>query len=568
MTSAARPAILAALRGYDAARFRTDLLAGITVGFVALPLALAFGIASGVTPQAGIVTAIVGGFLVSLLGGSRTQIAGPTGAFVVIVSGIVALHGMTGLLMVTLMAGVILIALGLSGLGAAIAFIPRPIVVGFTNGIAILIVSTQVKDFFGLHFAEHATDFITRMRGIGAHAAAFDPATTLLAAGSLLIAFFVPRVFPRVPGPVVALVVATVAARLLHLHVDTIGTRFGALASIFPRIAAPHVDASLILPLLPSAFTVALLAAVESLLSAVVADSLTGERHDSNVELVATGIANVTVPFFGGIPVTGAIARTATNIRAGARTPVSGIVHSATLLVIILVAAPLASAVPLAALAAILVVVAYNMGEWREIGRIVRLDNAARSVWLVTFVLTVVTDLTVAVGTGMSLAALLYIYRVSQTTTVSRITPEDLEDGKAHVLADKPVPAYVSIVRIHGPFLFGATDALVKRTAELASFAPIVILRLRNMTAIDETGLHALETFHDRVVRSGRSLLLCGAREQPNDLMSRGSFVRTIGAANVLPNVDAALERARELHAAPAAGEVSGGAEAGTRRAG
>ncbi len=411
-----------------------------------------------------------------------------------------------------------------------------------------MIVSTQLKDFFGLHVSEHATDFMSRMHAVAVHANTADPATLLLASGSLVLAFVVPRIFPRVPGPVVALVVATVAAQLLHLHVATIGTRFGALATTLAPLAMPHLDPKLIIPLLPSAFTVALLAAVESLLSAVVADSLTGERHDSNVELVATGIANVAVPFFGGIPVTGAIARTATNIRAGARTPVAGIVHSATLLGIALVAAPLAAAVPLAALAAILVVVAYNMGEWREIGAIVRLDNAARSVWLVTFVLTVVTDLTVAVGTGMSLAALLYIYRVSQTTTVSRVTPEDLADGRAHVLTDKPVPSYVSIVRIHGPFLFGTTDALVDKTTDLSTYAPIVVLRLRNMTAIDETGLHALEAFHDRVTSSGRTLLLCGAREQPRDFMLRSPFLRKIGAANVLPNIGAALAQARDIH--------------------
>lgn len=542
------PAIIAALRGYDAARFRGDLVAGLTVGFVALPLALAFGIASGVSPQAGIITAIVGALLVSLLGGSRTQIAGPTGAFVVIVSGIVAKHGTTGLMMVTMMAGAILLVLGATGLGSAIKFIPRPIVIGFTNGIALLIVSTQIKDFFGFRFSEHSSEFFVRMQAIARHVGTFDAVTASLAVGSLLLAFGIPRVFPRVPGAVAALVAATVAVWILHLHVETVGSRFGSIAASLPPIGLPHFDPNLILPLLPSAFTVALLAAVESLLSAVVADSLTGDRHDSNVELIATGIANVVVPIFGGIPVTGAIARTATNIRSGARTPISGIVHSATLLLIVAIAAPLAADVPLAALAAILVVVAYNMGEWREIATIVRLDNAARSVWFVTFFLTVVADLTLAVGIGMSLAALLYIYRISQTTTVSLITPEDLEDGKAHVLTDKQVPSYVNIVRIHGPFLFGTTDALLERTADLSTYAPIVVLRLRNMTAIDATGLAALEALRLRLERSGRTLLLCGARDQPARLLHRANFVRAIGAQNILPNVGAALERAREVH--------------------
>jgi SulP family sulfate permease len=545
----ARPAILGALRDYSAGVFRSDLIAGVTVGFVALPLALAFGIASGVSPQAGIITAIVGGTLVALLGGSRTQIAGPTGAFVVIVSGIVVKHGMSGLLMVTLMAGLILFVLGLTGLGSAVKFIPRPIVVGFTNGIALLIVSTQIKDFFGLRFSGNATEFFARMQGIARHAGGFDEVTTLLSVGSLIVAIVIPRIFPRVPGAVAALLAATLSVRLLHLHVETIGSRFGAVAVGLPQVSWPHLDASLIIPLLPSACTVALLAAVESLLSAVVADSLTGDRHDSNVELMATGVANVVVPFFGGIPVTGAIARTATNIRSGARTPVSGVVHAATLLAIVALAAPLASTVPLAALAAILVVVAYNMGEWREIASIVRLDNAARSVWFVTFFLTVVADLTLAVGIGMSLAALLYIYRVSQTTTVSLVSAEDLEDGKAHVLSDKVVPSYVSIVRIHGPFLFGTTETLVEDTADLSRYAPIVILRLRHMTAIDETGLHALETFRVRLERSGRTLLLCGARAQPADLIARTKFVQSIGPGNILPNVSAALERARDVHA-------------------
>ncbi len=543
-----RPAIFAAMRGYDAARFRRDLIAGLTVGFVALPLALAFGIASGVAPQAGLITAIVGGAIVAVLGGSRTQIAGPTGAFVVIVSGIVAKHGTTGLLMVTMMAGTILVVLGWSGLGSAIRFIPRPIVIGFTNGIAVLVVSTQIKDFFGLHVTAGPTDFFSRMSALVHGAGTIGMTTTALALASLVVAVALPRLVPRVPGAVAALIAATGVAALFHLHVETIGSRFGSISHDAFRLAIPHVDPSLILPLLPSALTVALLAAVESLLSAVVADSLTGDRHDSNVELIATGVANVVVPLFGGIPVTGAIARTATNIRAGGRTPISGIVHALTLLLLVAVAAPLASAVPIAALAAILMVVAYNMGEWREIGTIVRLDNASRSVWFVTFVLTVVADLTTAVGVGMSLAALLYIYRISQTTTVSLVTASDLEDGKAHVLTDKIVPWYVSIVRIHGPFLFGGTDALVTSTSELSELAPIVVLRLRNMTAIDATGLKALDTFRVRLERSGRTLLLCGAREQPARLLQSSHLPEAMGRANILPNVTAALARAREVH--------------------
>lgn len=538
------------MRGYSLPRFRVDVVAGVTVGLVALPLAMAFGIASGVAPQAGIYTAIAGGFLVSLLGGSRLQIGGPTGAFVVIVAGIIAKHGFSGLLMVTMMAGVILVVLGLTGLGSAVKFIPRPVVIGFTNGIALLIASTQIKDLFGLTTAGNPSEFFARMGSLVRGVGTLDVPTTLVGIGTLALVIGVPRAFPRVPGAVVALLVATAAVTVFHLHVVTIGSRFGGIPAGLPTFGLPSFRADLILPLLPSALTVALLAAVESLLSAVVADSLTGDRHNSNMELIAQGLANLVVPIVGGIPVTGAIARTATNIRSGAKTPISGIVHAVTLLAIILVLAPAASTIPLAALAAILMVVAYNMGEWREIAVIVRLDNAARSVWLATFVLTVVADLTLAVEVGMSLAALLYIYRVAQTTTVSLVTPEYIEDGRAHILQDKAVPSYVSIVRIHGPFLFGTTDNLLDETANVSAYAPIVVLRLRNMTAIDATGLHALTILHGRLQASGRTLLLCGARLQPARFLERADFVDVIRRDNILPNVRAALERARSIHEA------------------
>lgn len=543
-----RPALVDAIRTYSWARLRADLVAGVTVGLVALPLAMAFGIASGVTPQAGIYTAIIGGFLVSLLGGSRVQVAGPTGAFVVIVAGIVAKHGFSGLLLTTAMAGFILLVLGLTKLGTAIKFIPRPVVIGFTNGIALLIASTQIKDFFGLRTSGNPGEFFARISALVHGAPTFDLATTLLASGSLALVIAVPRILPRVPGAIVALVVGTAAVAVFHLHVATIGTRFGGIPAGFPPFALPEFRPELILELLPSALTVAILAAVESLLSAVVADSLTGDRHNSNAELVAQGVANVVVPLFGGIPVTGAIARTATNVRSGAQTPVAGLIHAATLLAIVLVFTPLASSIPLASLAAILIVVAYNMSEWREVLTIVRLDNAARAVWLVTAVLTVVADLTTAVEIGMSLAALLYIYRISQTTTVSLVTKADIEDGRVHVLQDKSLPPYVSIVRIHGPFLFGTTEKLLEETADVARYAPIVVLRLRNMTAIDATGLHALELLSRRLKRSGRTLLLCGARDQPANFLRRADFVKTIGSTNILPNVTAALERANEIH--------------------
>ena len=542
-----RPALVESLRSYDRHIFLADLVAGLTVGVVALPLAMAFGIASGVTPQAGIYTAIVGGFLVSLLGGSKIQIGGPTGAFVVIVAGIVAAHGLPGLLMVTMMAGVILVLLAVTGLGQAVKFIPRPVVVGFTNGIALLIASTQIKDFFGLRMGEVPTEFFARMAALAEGMPLLSPVALALAAGSLALVLLVPRWLPRVPGAIVALVLATTAEAALGLPVETIGSKFGGIPTGLPPFAIPAFRVDLLLPLLPSALTVALLAAVESLLSATVADSMTGDRHNSSAELMAQGVANLLAPLVGGIPVTGAIARTATNFRSGARSPVAGLVHALTLLAIILLMAPLAAFVPLPTLAAVLVVVAYNMGEWREIGGIWRLDWADRSVWAITFALTVIADLTVAVEVGMALAALLYIYRVTDTTIVSTLTAEDIEDGREHLLQGRAVPAYVTILRIHGPFLFGMTDKLADATADLSAFAPIVILRLRNMTAIDATGLYALESLSDRLKQSGRSLILCGARQQPAAFLHRAEFIEHVGAHNILPHVEAALERAQAV---------------------
>ncbi len=544
-----RPALLSAVSSYDRRVFGADVIAGLTVGVVALPLAMAFGIASGVTPQAGVYTAIVGGFVVSLLGGSRIQIGGPTGAFVVIVAGIIAEHGVPGLLMVTMMAGVILVALALTGLGEAVRFIPRPVVIGFTNGIALLIASTQIKDFFGLAIDQTPTEFFARMATLAAALPAMDTVSVSLGVLSLGLVIAVPRWLPRIPGSIVALVTGTIGVAILGLPVETIGSRFGGIPSSLPAMAVPAFRPDLILPLLPSALTVALLAAVESLLSAVVADSMTGDRHNSSAELLAQGVANIVTPLVGGIPVTGAIARTATNFRSGARTPVAGLVHALTLLAIVLLLAPLAAYVPLATLAAVLFVVAYNMGEWREIGSLWRLDWADRSVWLLTFALTVMADLTVAVEVGMALAALLYIHRVTGTTLVSTLTREDIDDGRAHILQDKHVPSYVTILRIHGPFLFGTTGKLMDATADLSAFAPIVVLRLRHMTAIDATGLHALEGLNDRLRRSGRTLLLCGARTQPAELIRQVEFVRHVGARNILPHVDAALKRAEEIWA-------------------
>lgn len=543
------PTSVLALKGYTRADLAADTTSGITVGLVALPLAMAFGISSGVTPQAGIYTAIIAGFLISALGGSRTQIGGPTGAFVVVIAAIIAKHGLSGLLMVTMMAGVILVFLGLTGLGNAVKFIPRPVVIGFTNGIAVLIASTQFKDFLGLRVAAKVpSEFIARMRFIAENLNRADVAAIVLALASLAVILIVPRFTRRIPGSIVALLGATTCVALLGIPVETIGSKFGGIPTGLPHMQIPEFRYDLIMPLLPSALTVALLAAIESLLSAVVADSMSGDRHNSNVELVAQGIANLTAPLFGGIPVTGAIARTATNIRAGARSPFSGIIHSLTLLCIILFAAPLARFIPLATLAAVLFVVAYNMGEWREIPIILRLNRKEISVWLITFILTVMADLTIAVEVGMTLAALLYIYQVSRTTVVAPLTAEAIEKAKAHIVQDHSIPQYVSMFHVQGPLLFGAAEKLTRMANSVDRLQPIVILRLRYMTAIDATGLYAIEQFHEKLHESGRTLILCGTRGQPKRLVYTSNLPHLLGARNILPNIRSALHRAEDIH--------------------
>lgn len=540
--------VLCLQAGYTRRDLISDLIAGLTVGLVALPLAMAFGIASGVTPQAGLYTAVVAGFLISALGGSRLQIGGPTGAFVVIVAGIIATHGVSGLLMVTMMAGVLLILMAVTGLGTAVKYIPRPVTIGFTNGIAVLIASTQVKDFLGLEIGAIPSEFILRMRVLVNSLGSVHWPALLFAISSLLIILILPVLTKRVPGSIVALGLGTLAVAAFSAPVETIGSKFGGIPTGLPHVSVPQFRPDLILPLLPAAVTVAMLAAIESLLSAVVADSMSGDRHNSNMELLAQGVANLTVPLVGGIPATGAIARTATNIRSGARTPISGMVHALTLLVILLVAAPLARFIPLATLSAILFVVAYNMSEWREVRTILKLSKADIIVWVMTFALTVLADLTVAVEIGMLFAALLYIYRVSQTTTVAPVTEDYIEDGRPHVLQDKLLPPYVLVLRIHGPFLFGATEKLSEATVDVESLPPVIILRLRNMTAIDATGLHELEKLADRLHATGRTLLLCGARSQPEQFLRQSPFLRYLGEENMLPHVEAALSRAREVY--------------------
>ncbi|MGA3092459.1 MAG: SulP family inorganic anion transporter [Terriglobales bacterium] len=542
------PKSVVCLKSYTPRLFMADLLAGITVGLVALPLAMAFAIASGVPPQTGLYCAIVAGFAISALGGSSTQIGGPTGAFVVVVFGIVAKHGVDGLFMCTLMAGMILLILGATGLGTAVKFIPRPVVVGFTNGIAVIIASTQIKDFFGLKIDKVPGEFSARILTYAHNFSSFSPLETTLAVGALVVIGVFMIFVKRVPGYIVALFAGTAAVVIFKLPVETIGTRFGGIPSGFPKLIIPHFRVDLLRPLISPAITVAMLGAIESLMSAVVSDRMSGDKHNPNVELVGQGVANILSPLFGGLPATGAIARTATNIRSGAKTPVAGMIHALTLLAIILFAAPLARFIPLSVLAAILLVVSYNMGEWREIPELFKQSRFEIAAWLVTFLLTVFADLTVAVEAGMILAVLVFIRKVTQTTTVSEVTAEYIRVGHVHILQHKEIPAYVSIFRIHGPFLFGATDKIDAMVDRLPDLPPIIILRLRNMTAIDSTGLQALENFADRVHESGRQLILCGAREQPEMRMHEAEFHEHVGEENICHSVADALDRAKILY--------------------
>lgn len=543
------PRSVECLRDYNKETFFKDLVAGLTVGMVALPLAMAFAISSGLPPLSGIYCAVVTGFLISALGGSKTQIGGPTGAFVVVVAGIIAKHGVQGLFVCTFIAGILLVLLGITGLGTTVKYIPRPVVVGFTNGIALLIASTQIKDFFGLKIAEVPSEFFYRMQAIVSHFDTVNLPSTGLGAATLLTIVVCLKFAKRVPGSIIALLFGTLTAWLLNLPVETIGSRFGEIPRGLPSFHVVTFQVRELTPLLSAALTIALLGAIESLLSATVADRMTGDTHKPNVELIAQGIANMVSPMVGGLPATGAIARTATNIRSGAQTPVAGIIHAFTLLLVLLFAAPYAKYVPMPVLAGILLVVSYNMGEWREIPELLKLSRTDVSVWAVTFLLTVFADLTLAVEVGMILAALLFIRRVAATTTVSVVTPQYIRDSRQHVLQDKDIPDYVSIFRIHGPFMFGTTDKLDVVSERLNELPETVILRLRNMNALDATGLQAFEDLADKLHASGREMILCGAREQPASLMKKAEFEQHVGKQNICMSVDEALRRAATHHA-------------------
>ena len=545
------PKSVTTLKSYTRAQFYSDTVAGVIVGVVALPLAIAFAIASGVTPDRGLYTAIIAGFIISALGGSRVQIGGPTGAFVVIVYGIVQRFGIDGLIVATLMAGVILVILGVARLGAAIKFIPHPVVVGFTSGIAVIIFSSQVSDFLGLGLRNLPADFIPKWRIMGAHFASIDTTTLGISSLALAIMLFWPRVSRRLPGPFVALIGTTVVVRAFNLPVETIGTRFGAISASFPHPVVPHITLGQATALIAPAFTIALLAAVESLLSAVVADGMIGGRHRSNMELVAQGIANIVSPLFGGIPATGAIARTATNVKNGGRTPVAGMVHAFTLLIITLFAGRWAALIPLSTLAAILVVVAYHMSEWRTFRSELTAPKSDVVVLLTTFVLTVLVDLTVAIEVGMVLAAFLFMRRMAEVTNISMVTREladaDGDDeGDPNAIRDRSVPEGVEVFEINGPFFFGAAEQFKDTLNQVARKPGVLIIRLRDVPAIDATGLHALQELARRCRQEGTLLILSDVHAQPMFALVRSDILQEIGEENLLGNIDDALNRARD----------------------
>ncbi len=540
--------------GYSFAKFGRDAVAGVIVGIVALPLAIAFGIASGVKPEQGLYTAMVAGFLISALGGSRVQIGGPTGAFIVIVYGVVERFGYEGLAVATFIAGILLVLMGLARLGTVIKFVPYPVTVGFTGGIALIIAASQVRDFLGLSMEKVPADFLEKLAAYGEHIESWNPWAAAVGLATVLCVVYWPRVSVRIPGPLIAIVATTIAARVFAIPIETIGDRFGAVPSSLPQPAPlPALSLAEVRLIFPSAISIALLAAIESLLSAVVADGMAGTRHRSNTELVAQGIANIVSPFFGGIPATGAIARTATNVKNGGRSPVAGMVHALTLLVIMYFFAGAAAWIPMATLAGILLVVAYNMSEWRVFAHLFRSPRSDVIVLLTTFVLTVVIDLTIALQVGIVLAAFLFMRRVAVLSETRFVDDLMLEkelgesDGASGVAGAKQVPPGVEIFEIQGMLFFGAASKFKDALRETASKPRVLILHMRDVFAVDATGLRALEDILDKARADGTTVLLSEARDQPRAAIVRAGLADRLGAQNLCETIDDALERAREL---------------------
>jgi sulfate permease, SulP family len=551
MNKRLEPKLFSILRkGYSVKDFTSDLTAGVIVGIVALPLAIAFAIASGVKPEQGLYTAIIAGFFIAIFGGSRAQVSGPTGAFIVIIYGIVHQYGYSGLMIATFLAGLMLVVMGIARAGVFLKFIPYPVVVGFTSGIALIIFSSQMRDFFGLWMDDVPTDFLDKWMAYGESIATVHLPSLLVGLGSLLIIMLWPRVTKRIPGSLIALIIATAVVAIFRLPVETIGSQFGGMPSHFPSPHIPYLSWKLATKMFSPAITIALLAALESLLSAVVADGMLGTRHRSNMELIAQGIGNILSPIFGGIPATGAVARTATNIRNGGRTPVSAIIHSLVLLLILLVAGKWAALIPMSVLAAILIYVAYTMSEWHAFVKLLRGPRGDVVVLVSTFLLTVFIDLTVAIQVGVVFAAFLFLQRMSNATQIGLIT-KDLKDEEKEEEEPTParrnVPAGVEVFSINGSLFFGVIEQFRDAVQRIEKAPKVLILEMRNVITIDATGLQALEDLLKRLRKGKTALLLVGVHAQPLFAMQRSHFVDTIGEDNLIGSLDEALARAAEI---------------------
>ena len=545
------PKLFTMLKGYDRRQATADITAGVIVGIVALPLAIAFAIASGLGPSAGLYTAIIAGFIIAVLGGSRVQIGGPTGAFVVIVYGIVQQYGVDGLTVATIMAGVILIVLGLAKLGGAIKFIPTPVVVGFTSGIAVIILSGQVRDFFGLQMPSVPAEFVGKLEAYAERFGSVNIWALAIALLTLLIVVYWPRVTTKVPSPFVALVVTTVLVVVAALPVETIGSRFGSIDASFPAPHIPVIRLHDLTRLVAPAFTIAMLGGIESLLSAVVADGMIGGRHRSNMELVAQGVANVVTPLFGGMPATGAIARTATNIKSGGRTPVAGVVHAITLLVITMFFGRWAALIPMATLAGILIVVAYHMSEWRTFRAMLAAPRSDVAVLLVTFFLTVLVDITVALGVGMVLASFLFMRKMAEITNITAMTDmfaDDAADANdPSAVERRTIPRGVEVYEIDGPFFFGAAEKFKETIGSMAKPPMVLILRMRKVGLLDATGLALIKDLVKQEKKDKTTLVLSGVHSQPMVALTNSDLLDVIGEENFVGDIDEALARARVI---------------------
>ncbi len=546
-----RPKLFDTLKTYNRQQFGKDAMSGLIVGIVAIPLAIAFAIASGVSPEKGLYTAIIGGFIISALGGSKVQIGGPTGAFIVIVYGIVQQYGINGLIIATFIAGVMLIIMGFARLGAVIKFIPHPLIIGFTSGIALIIFSSEIKDFFGLNMGAVPANFLDKWKSYFVNFPSLNIYTVIIAVTAVIIILLWPKVTHKIPGSLIAILATTAAVQIFHLPVESIGSRFGAIPSSLPSPVIPHLDFSVIKNLIRPAFTIALLGGIESLLSAVVADGMIGGNHRSNMELIAQGTANIFSSIFGGIPATGAIARTATNVKNGGRTPVAGMIHAVTLLLILLFFGKWASLIPMATLAAILVVIAYNMSEWRHFLSVLKGPKSDVAVLLTTFFLTVIIDLTVAIEIGMVLAAFLFMRKMIQFSNVNILTSQIEDHGDEPdkgAVSNYQIPKDVEVFEITGPLFFGAAYKFKDSIKFIERTPKVLIIRMRHVPIIDATGIQVLKEVFKETNKAGTKIILSGiTSEQVIEQLKKSRLVFTIGKANITDTFDEALKRCYEI---------------------